>query len=98
MGKPDSFSKMGPIAGIIVFFIGVSLLAFTFYSGLTLLLYPERLAGFADLIPTPETSGDLVAAIVGMVAYLLPVLLIFALGYVASKIAAQGIQMYRISV
>lgn len=103
MSNSDSLNKVGSISGIIVFFIGVALLAFTFYSGLILLLYPERLAAFAELIPAPKINGQgagelmsgLATIITRVVAYNIPILLILVLGYIASKIAAQGIQMYR---
>ncbi|MEM2027346.1 MAG: hypothetical protein QW341_00380 [Candidatus Bathyarchaeia archaeon] len=96
MSKPDSSSRIGPVAGIIVFFIGVALLAFTFYSGIILLLYPERLAAFAELIPASDAGDGLTTLVARVVAYLIPVLLMFVLGYVASKIAAHGMQMYRV--
>lgn len=105
MQGSDNISKMGPTTGIIVFLIGIALLVFTFFMGLSFLMDPRKLAAFAELIPAPEVGspqGETLQLFAGLsiivtrvVAYLIPALFIFVLGYVASKIASQGMQMYR---
>ncbi|MBS7638988.1 MAG: hypothetical protein QW600_00960 [Candidatus Bathyarchaeia archaeon] len=94
--------KVGPLMGISVFLIGIILLAFTFYAGIMYLYDPSKLAAFAELIPVPEFRGEENPLIQGIaviatriIAYIIPILIIFVLGYIASKITAQGIQMYR---
>ncbi|MEM2342361.1 MAG: hypothetical protein QXX94_07740 [Candidatus Bathyarchaeia archaeon] len=94
--------KIGPLMGIAVFLVDIILLAFTFYAGITYLYDPSKLAAFAELIPAPEFGGEEAVLIRGIaviatriIAYIIPILIIFVLGYIASKITAQGIQMYR---
>ncbi|MBS7624605.1 MAG: hypothetical protein QXF59_05635 [Candidatus Bathyarchaeia archaeon] len=102
MSQRDSADKTGHIAGLIVFFLGIALLAFTFCNGLLFLMYPERLADFAKLIPQIEVRGQpedpfssLYIIMTRIAAYLIPALLLLVLGYIASRITMHGIQMYR---
>lgn len=102
MSQHDSTDKMGHIAGLAVFFLGIALLAFTFCNGLLFLMYPERLAAFTNLIPQIEVRGQpedpfsgLYIIMTRITAYLIPALLLLVLGYIASKITMHGIQMYK---
>lgn len=89
----------GRIIGLIVFSIGIALLIITFYIGLSFLIDPRRLAAFAELIPEPKDLDGVFPGIsiiiTRVIAYVIPVLLIFVLGYIASKVISQGIIMYR---
>lgn len=102
MSQHNPGSKTGHFAGLIVFFLGVALLAFTFYNGLIFLLYPEKLAAFSNLILPPEVKDQYEGLFSGLymiaariVSYLIPALLLMVLGYIASKITMHGIEMYR---
>ncbi|MBS7606214.1 hypothetical protein KEJ14_00020 [Candidatus Bathyarchaeota archaeon] len=96
MQELDSLSKVGTISGIIVFFLGIFLLILTFYTGLTFILDPNKLVAFTALLPSSKTQGDwLLSTLIYGAAYLIPILLLFVLGYIASKVVAYGIQMYR---
>ncbi|MEM2727600.1 MAG: hypothetical protein QXF59_00825 [Candidatus Bathyarchaeia archaeon] len=59
-----------------------------------------RLAEYASLIPTPEQGGgsDLTKALgvplSRFLSYTIPIITLFVLGYVALKIAFQGVQMW----
>jgi hypothetical protein len=95
--------RIGPISGLIMFFMGVGLMLFTFYTGYTFIMNPDGLAGFAALVPPSKvevSAGGMpilgLEELVGarMFVYLIPTSLIFAMGYVASRISAVGIQMY----
>jgi len=101
MSGTDPVNKVGPIMGIIVFLVGIILLAFLFYAGLSFLYDPSKLASFAGLIPTPEVGGGesgiggIAVIVTRITAYIIPILIIFVLGYIASKITAHGMQLYR---
>lgn len=94
------------ITGLIIFLFGITLLAFTYFLGYSLLTNIEILAEYAILIPLPSSgrSGELTDALVNAVgvplsrlaSYMVPVGFLFALGYVASKIAFHGIQMWSV--
>lgn len=95
MRESDSPDKIGLISGIAAFFIGIALLILTFYAGFILFLDPSKLLVFADLVPILEASGGGIFAIFARVnAYIIPIILLFVLGYIASKITAHGIQLY----
>jgi hypothetical protein len=97
--------RIGSISGLIIFFMGVGLMLFTFYTGYTFIMNPDSLTGFAKLVPPSKvevSAGGMpipgLEELIGatrMFAYLIPTSLILAMGYVASKISAAGIQMYR---
>lgn len=96
MQASDSLDKAGAISGIIVFFLGIFLLIFTFYIGLTLLLDPNKLTAFTTLLPSSGAQGNwLLSMVLHGVAYSIPILLLFVLGYIASKVVTYGIQMYK---
>lgn len=96
MQESDSLDKAGVISGIIVFFLGIFLLILTFYIGLTLLLDPNKLVAFTALLPSSKSQGDwFLSTLIYGVAYSIPILLLFVLGYIASKVVTYGIQMYR---
>jgi hypothetical protein len=95
--------RMGQISGLIIFFVGVGLMLFTFYMGYTFITNPDGLAGFAKLVPPSKvevSAGGMpilgLEELVGarMFVYLIPTSLILAMGYVASRISAVGVQMY----
>jgi len=92
-------SEIGPISGLIVFFIGICLLIFTFFTGYTFVTNPSSLRSFGELIPDSAAgSVGSLGAVIRIPAYLIPVTFLFALGYVAAKISAQGIQMFRTQI
>lgn len=96
MQRSDSPDKIGSISGIITFFIGIALLILTFYAGFILLLDPNKLLAFADLIPILEApEGEIFAIFARVNVYIIPIILLFVLGYISSKITAHGIQLYR---
>jgi len=84
------------ISGALVFLLGIALLIYTFFTAFSFLTNPEGIIRFSEVfmqrIPPSEGLGNIIQL---LISYLLPVLLLFVMGSVASKIASQGIQMLR---
>ncbi|MEM1515206.1 MAG: hypothetical protein QXH24_04055 [Candidatus Bathyarchaeia archaeon] len=96
--------KIGQITGLIIFLAGVALLAFTYFLGYSLLTNREMLAWYANLIPLPTLNGGkqtnilisiIAAPLAGLASYVVPILILFVLGYITSKIVSNGIQVWR---
>lgn len=97
--------RIGQITGLTIFLAGIALLAFTYFLGYSLLTNREILTWYANLIPLPTLSGGgeqtnilvnaIAAPLAGFASYVIPILILFVLGYIASKIAYNGIQMWR---
>lgn len=104
-GVLDSMLRANQIIGLIVFLSGIALLAFTYFLGYSMLTDVGTLTKYANLIPLPKPgSGDdlasvlssaIAAPLTGLASYIIPVLILFVLGYIASKISFNGIQMWR---
>lgn len=92
----------GRVTGIIVFLLGIALLTFTYFLGYLILTDVERLREYVNLIPLPQPliSEELVGAfgipLSKFLSYIIPIIFLFLLGYIASKIAYYGIQMWRV--
>ncbi|MBC7114647.1 MAG: hypothetical protein H5T47_03345 [Archaeoglobi archaeon] len=88
--------KIISISGAIVFLAGVALLIYTFFTAFSFLTDPEGIIRFSEAfmqrLPPSQGFEGIVQL---LISYLLPVLLLFVMGSVASKIASQGIQMLR---
>ncbi len=85
----NSNKKMG--YGIV--FLGVILLTTTFFLGLYTLLNPDFIEEFSDLI---TTEGDGIAALVDMLIYIIPVLLLFVMGSIGGRIIKHGLNLIKI--
>jgi len=89
--------RVATLSGVAVFFAGIALLAFTYYTAYSFLVNPEGLFHFSELFMqnSQALQSGLEVIIYPILSYILPVLLLFVMGYIASKIASQGVQMYR---
>lgn len=85
-------AKKASTSGLVVFFVGIALLVVTFVVALVAFINPDRVGGFGDLIPGPE--GDWEGVVIAL-GYLVAVGLLMVLGWVAGKIAAMGIRMFK---
>ncbi|MDM7999881.1 MAG: hypothetical protein QUS33_07770 [Dehalococcoidia bacterium] len=85
-------AKKANISGLAVFFVGIALLLVTFIVALLAFINPDRVGGFGDLIPAPE--GDWEGVVVAL-GYLVALGLLMVLGWVAGKITAMGIKMFK---
>lgn len=73
--------------------LGVVLLVVTFALALNALLNPGFLEGFQDLVsPGDEGFG----ALIDMLIFIIPVLILFVLGSIAGKITKYGLNMIKI--
>jgi hypothetical protein len=85
-------AKKASTSGLVVFFLGIVLLVVTFIVALLAFINPDRVGGFGDLIPAPE--GDWEGVVIAL-GYLVAIGLLMVLGWVAGKIAAMGIRMFK---
>ncbi|MBS7640601.1 MAG: hypothetical protein QXJ19_03450 [Candidatus Bathyarchaeia archaeon] len=91
----------GRVTGIVVFLFGIALLAFTYFLGYLILTDVERLKEYVNLIPLPQPliGEELVDAfgitLSKFLSYIIPIVLLFLLGYIASKISYYGIEIWR---
>jgi hypothetical protein len=83
--------RVEKISGILIFFVGVGLLIFTFFLAYTLFINPSTLLSFSGLIPNiPENE------FLRLLSYLIPILLLLVMSSVAGKIALIGIKMCKL--
>lgn len=86
--------KYGPISGIVVFFLGIGLLCLTFFVAYSAFTNPSGLARFKELISISGDGGD-VTTVLEILPYFIAIGLLLVMGYIAGKITANGIKMFK---
>jgi len=86
--------KFEMVSGLIVFFLGIGLLCFSFYLAFVTFIDPSKLSPFSELIPisVEEEYGSLVKVLV----YLIAVLILWVIGNIGGRITKSGIEMYKV--
>jgi len=81
-------------SGLIVFFLGIGLLCFTFFLTFITFVDPSRLSPFRDLIPS-SVNGEY-ESLVEVLVYFLAVLILWVMGSIGGRITKTGIEMYKV--
>ncbi|PTD93883.1 hypothetical protein C9439_05430 [archaeon SCG-AAA382B04] len=90
--------KFGFGSGVVIFFLGIILLLFTFYVVYSVFTNPEALSGFQAL--APQVGGELgqvIGPVVNVMTYLVAALLLWVMGSISGRITKYGISMYKTS-
>ncbi len=85
-------AKKASISGLVVFFLGITLLIFTFVAAFIVLLNPSWIAEFGKLIPAPEGDWQGVLKAAG---YAIAIGLLMVMVSIAGRVTAQGIKMFK---
>ncbi len=80
------------IFGYIVLVIGLVLLLITFYLAINMLLYPDTLQAFSELV---DTEGGGIDNLVEVMLYFFPLVLLLVMGSMGGRIAKYGIKLVR---
>lgn len=87
--------NIGLFSGLAVFFLGVGLLAFTFYMAYTAFTNPSILSNFAELAPKVEgKASEIIGPIVEIIPYLIAALLLWVMGSISGRIAKHGLSLF----
>jgi len=84
--------KTGSISGLVIFFVGIGLLCFTFVVAYFAFANPDRLVDFTKLIPDSEGEFE---GLIKAVGYIVAIALLLVMGLVGGKITRHGIGMYK---
>ncbi len=83
--------KTSTISGLVVFFVGIGLLFFTFVVAYLAFADPDKLVHFTNLIPN---SGGQYEGLVKALGYIVAIGLLLVMVLVGGKITKLGIDMY----
>lgn len=78
--------------GYLILSIGLGLLLFTFYLAIMAFLGPNYIQGFENLV---QTNREGVAALVDVLIYLIPILLLSVMGAIGGKVMHYGVKLVK---
>ena len=87
-----NMARAGNISGLLVFFVGIGLLIFTFVLAYLAFSNPDRIKAFTDLIPG---SGGEFEGAVKAIGYVVAIGLLWVMGSLAGRIVGHGIGMFK---
>lgn len=87
-------NKTEIISGLVIFFLGIGLLCFTFFLAFIAFIDPGRLFSFGELIPI---SGEgQFGGLFKVGGYIIAVLLLWIMASIGGKVTRIGMDMYRL--
>jgi len=87
-----NMARVGHISGLLVFFVGIGLLIFTFVLAYLAFTNPDRIKTFTDLIPV---SGGGYKDALKALGYVVAIGLLWMMGSLAGRIVGHGIGMFK---